>query len=158
MRTDPFRDLDRLAEQLAGTRTRPAAMPLDAYRDGERFVVHFDLPGVSADSIELTVERNVLSVHATRARAQSEHVDLLMNERPHGTFTRQLFLGESLDTDAIEASYEDGVLTLQIPVAERAKPRRVQINTAGAASPTEISTRGRGSSSERERVGAGTTN
>lgn len=160
MRTDPFRDFDRLAEQLSGTRTRPAAMPLDAYRKGERFVVHFDLPGVNAESIELTVERNVLSVHASRERTQNEQAEMLMNERPHGTFSRQLFLGESLDTDAIEATYRDGVLTLQIPIAERAKPRRVHINAAGADGATEIETRGRessGTADDREPVGAGST-
>ena len=128
MRTDPFRDFDRLAQQVLGTPARPAAMPIDAYRSGEQFVVHFDLPGVSPDSIELTVERKVLTVHATRERATSDQEELLIAERPHGTFSRQLFLGESLDTERIDASCADGVLTLRIPIAERAKPRRVEVS------------------------------
>ena len=115
MRTDPFRDLDRLTQQVFGTATRPAAMPIDAYRRGEEFVVELDLPGVEPDSIDLTVEKNVLTVHAERGRDESEGVELLVGERPHGTFSRQLFLGESLDTDAIEADYVDGVLTLRLP-------------------------------------------
>src|SRR5687767_8557764 len=121
MRTDPFRDLDRLAQQVLGTPARPAAMPIDAYRVGDEFVVEFDLPGVDTDSIELTVEKNVLTVHARR-RSTLDGVELLVGERPQGTFSRQLFLGESLDTDKIDASYADGVLTLRVPVAERAKP------------------------------------
>jgi HSP20 family protein len=128
MRTDPFRELDRITQQVLGTPARPAAMPIDAYRSGEQFVVHFDLPGVAPDSIELTVERNVLTVHATRERAASDQEELLIAERPHGTFSRQLFLGESLDTERIDASCADGVLTLRIPIAERAKPRRVEVS------------------------------
>lgn len=130
MRTDPFRDLDRVAQQVFGTPARPAAMPIDAYRDGERFVVHLDLPGVAPESIDLTVERNVLTVHAERGRATKESQELVIGERPHGTFSRQLFLGESLDTERISATYTDGVLTLEVPVAERAKPRRVEVHAA----------------------------
>jgi len=130
MRTDPFRDLDRLTQQVFGTPTRPAAMPIDAYRRGDEFVVQFDLPGVNADSIDLTVEKNVLTVHAERQRTDTEGVELLVGERPHGTFSRQLFLGETLDTERIDAQYADGVLTLRLPVAEKAKPRRVPINVA----------------------------
>ena len=130
MRTDPFRDLDRWTQQVFGTPTRPAAMPMDAYRSGEEFVVHFDLPGVDAESIDLTVEKNVLTVHAERRRPAEEGIELVAGERPHGTFSRQLFLGETLDADRIEATYADGVLTLRVPVAEKAKPRRVRISTA----------------------------
>ena len=132
MRTDPFRDLDRLTQQVFGTATRPAAMPIDAYRQGEEFVVELDLPGVEPDSIDLTVEKNVLTVHAERRRDETEGVELLVGERPHGTFSRQLFLGETLDTDAIDADYVDGVLTLRLPVAEKAKPRRVEIKAGRA--------------------------
>jgi HSP20 family protein len=128
MRTDPFREFDRLTQQVLGTPTRPAAMPIDAFRKGDDFVVQFDLPGVDASSIELTVEKNVLSVHAERKRADDEGVELLVGERPHGTFSRQLFLGETLDTDRITADYADGVLTIRLPIAEKAKPRRVEIN------------------------------
>jgi HSP20 family protein len=128
MRTDPFRDFDRLAQQAMGTRARPAAMPIDAYRKGDSFLVQFDLPGVSPDSIELTVERNVLTVHAERTRTESDDVEMVIAERPQGTFSRQLFLGDTLDGDNIKADYAAGVLTLSIPVAERAKPRRVAVN------------------------------
>jgi HSP20 family protein len=137
MRTDPFRDFDRLAQQVLGTPTRPAAMPIDAYRKDDQFVIHFDLPGVEASSIELTVEKNVLAVHAERRRPVSDDVELIVGERPQGTFSRQLFLGESLDTDAIEADYADGVLTLRVPIAERAKPRRVEIKAPKAQTSIE---------------------
>jgi HSP20 family protein len=148
MRTDPFRDLDRLTQQVFGTATRPAAMPIDAYRSGDDFVVQFDLPGVDASSIDLTVEKNVLSVHAERRRAGGdESVELLVGERPHGTFSRQLFLGETLDTEHIDARYEDGVLTLRLPIAEKAKPRRVQINATASGTPINAS------SEEREPAG-----
>ncbi|GAC1364172.1 MAG: Hsp20/alpha crystallin family protein [Actinomycetota bacterium] len=129
MRTDPFRELDRLA-QVLGTPARPAAMPIDAYRSGDSFLVQFDLPGVQTDSIDLTVEKNVLTVHAGRSRPESEGVEVLVAERPQGTFSRQLFLGETLDTEHIEADYVDGVLTLRIPIAESAKPRKVSIKAA----------------------------
>jgi HSP20 family protein len=126
MRTDPFRELDRLTQQVFGA-TRPAAMAMDAYRSGDDFLVHFDLPGIDFESIELDVERNVLNVRAQRRSPAPEDAEMLVAERPTGTFTRQLFLGETLDTDRIDASYEAGVLTLRIPVAEQAKPRRIQI-------------------------------
>jgi len=142
MRTDPFRELDRLSQQAFGTRARPAAMPIDAFRQGDEFIVQFDVPGVDASSIDLTVEKNVLTVHAERKRTQSDDVEMLVAERPQGTFSRQLFLGETLDTDRLEAQYSDGVLTLRVPVAEKAKPRRVPINTAeGASSVTAIDAR-----------------
>jgi HSP20 family protein len=127
MRTDPFRDLDRLAQQIVGTPARPAAMPIDAYREGDSFVVQFDLPGVARDSIDLTVEQNVLTVHAVRRRADDGGVEMIVAERPQGMFSRQLFLGQTLDTDRIDADYSDGVLRLRIPIAERAKPRKVAI-------------------------------
>jgi HSP20 family protein len=131
MRTDPFREIDRLAEQFFGTPGRPAVMHMDAERDGDWFYVHFDLPGVNPDSIELTVERNVLTVRAERTRPQREGVEPVIAERPMGTFTRQLFLGETLDTDHLEANYEAGVLTLRVPVAEQAKPRKIAISATG---------------------------
>lgn len=130
MRTDPFRELDRLAQQVFGTNgtaTRPAVMPMDAYRDGEQFVVHFDVPGVEPNSIDLDVERNVLTVKAERGAHFPEGVELQVAERPRGVFSRQLFLGDTLDADRIEATYDAGVLTLRIPVAEQAKPRKIQI-------------------------------
>ncbi|MDA8385799.1 MAG: Hsp20/alpha crystallin family protein [Actinomycetota bacterium] len=129
MRTDPFRELDRLTSQVFGTPARPAVMPIDAFRSGDTFVVEFDLPGVVPDSIDLTVERNVLSVHATRERRGPEAAEMIVAERPFGTFSRQLFLGETLDTEHMSARYTDGVLRVEIPVAEQAKPRKVEIQT-----------------------------
>jgi HSP20 family protein len=130
MRTDPFRELDRLTQQVFGTTARPAVMPMDAWREGEQFVVEFDLPGVDPESIDLDVERNVLTVKAERpAREGSE--EMVAAERPRGVFSRQLFLGDTLDTERIEASYSSGVLTLKVPVAEKAKPRKISINSNG---------------------------
>jgi HSP20 family protein len=127
VRTDPFRELDRLTQHVLGTAARPAAMPMDAYRKGDSFYVHFDLPGVSADSIELTVEQSVLTVRAERKPAQPDGAEMLVAERPAGVFTRQVFLGDTLDADNISADYSAGVLTLTIPVHEQAKPRSIQI-------------------------------
>lgn len=126
MRTDPFGELDRLSRQLFGSVARPAGMPMDAYRDGDTFVVHFDLPGVDPGSVDVEVERNVLTVTAER-KGGLEGRDVLVAERPQGTFSRQLFLGDTLDADHIQADYTAGVLTLRIPVAEQAKPRKVAI-------------------------------
>ena len=158
MRTDPFRELDRLAQQALGTPSRPAAMPIDAYRRSDEFIVELDLPGVDPDSIDLTVERNVLTVHAQRRRSGDGDIEYLVGERPQGTFSRQLFLGDTLDTANIDADYTDGVLTLKLPVAERAKPRRVPINhrrsdqslDASAASDANVDV------SDRELATAGT--
>ena len=132
MRTDPFRELDRLTQQVfgptAGTWSRPTAMPMDAYRAGDQFVVAFDLPGVDPDAIELDVERNVLTVKAERRPVSTgEHVEMQVAERPLGVFSRQLFLGDTLDAESISAHYESGVLTLRIPVAPQAKPRKIAI-------------------------------
>jgi HSP20 family protein len=132
MRTDPFRELDRLTQQFfgnpPGTWSRPTAMPMDAYRAGDEFVVAFDLPGVSPDAIDLDVERNVLTVKAERRpTAPGDNVEMHVAERPLGVFSRQLFLGDTLDVENIQASYENGVLTLRIPVAEQAKPRKISI-------------------------------
>jgi HSP20 family protein len=139
MRFDPFRELDRLTQQ-AWT-SAPAAMPLDAYRHGDRVLVHFDLPGVDPSSIELTVEQDVLTARAERTWQPAEGDEVIVSERPQGSFTRQLFLGESLDGERIEASYEHGVLTVTIPVAEQAKPRKVEI--ASGDKPEAIPAEGR---------------
>ena len=139
MRTDPFRELDRLTQQVfgaPGTWSRPSAMPMDAFRDGDEFVVCFDLPGIAPDAIELDVERNVLTVKAER-RPIGKDVEMQVSERPLGAFSRQLFLGDTLDTDRIDAKYDAGVLTLRIPIAERAKPRKISI-TAGDEAPRQI--------------------
>ncbi len=130
MRYDPFRDIDRLTQQLAGER-RASAMPMDAYRENEHFVVQFDLPGVDPESIDLTVEKNALTVKADRSWQAGDGVEVLVAERPQGSFSRQLFLGEGLDPDRIEARYDQGVLTVTIPVAERAKARKIEVGTNG---------------------------
>jgi HSP20 family protein len=131
MRTDPFRELDRLTQQVFGTSARPAFMPMDAWREGDVFVVEFDLPGVSPDSIDLDVERNVLTVRAERAARDTGNngAEMIAAERPRGVFSRQLILGDNLDLDNVQASYADGVLNLRIPVAERAKPRKITVES-----------------------------
>jgi HSP20 family protein len=129
MRTDPFRELDRLTQQVFGTNgtlARPAVMPMDAWRDGDQFIVEFDLPGVAEESLNLDVERNVLTVHAERPGLDQSR-EMVSAERPRGVFSRQLFLGDNLDAEQIQASYHDGVLRLTIPVAEKAKPRRIKV-------------------------------
>ena len=125
--TDPFRDFDRLAGQLLGTTNRPAVMPMDAWREGDVFTLEFDLPGVAPESIDLDVERNVLTVRAERVPGNGDW-EMLASERPRGMFSRQLVLGDNLDLDRIDASYDAGVLRLTIPVAERAKPRKIEIS------------------------------
>jgi HSP20 family protein len=136
MRTDPFRDLDRLTQAVFGTPSRPATIPMDAYRSGDTFLVRLDLPGVDPSSIDLTVERNVLTVHAERHRPDPEG-ERVAAEVSHGLFTRQLFLGDSLDVDRLTADYTDGVLTLNLPVAERAKPRQIRIEHTTTSSPVQ---------------------
>ena len=131
MRTDPFRELDRLTEAMFGTQSRPASMPMDAYRQGDHFVIALDLPGVDVDSIDMTVEQNVLTIHAERRPMMADDAERVVGERTYGTFSRQLFLGETLDADRLTADYDDGVLTVRIPVAEQAKPRKIEIGHAG---------------------------
>jgi HSP20 family protein len=144
MRTDPFRELDRLTQNVfgagsqMGTWSRPNPMPMDAYRAGDTYVVSFDLPGVAPEAIELNVERNVLTVKAERRPATETGVELQVGERTYGVYSRQLFLGETLDADKIAATYEAGVLTLKIPVAEKAKPRRITV-TGSSADAKQIS-------------------
>ena len=129
MRTDPFRDFDRLAQQVfgAGTTSRPAVMPMDAWREGDTFVLEFDLPGVSHESIDIDVERNVVTIKAERPRRNGDW-ELLASERPTGHFSRQLVLGDNLDLEHLDAAYDAGVLRLRVPVAEKAKPRKVEIS------------------------------
>jgi HSP20 family protein len=129
LRYDPFREFDRLAEMLGGRSelTGSRGFPMDAYRRGDRFFVHLDLPGVDPGSIELTCEQNVLTVQVERRFQEQEDDQVIVSERPQGVFRRQLFLSEGLDQDRISANYENGVLTLEIPVAEQAQPRRIQV-------------------------------
>ena len=128
--TDPFRDFDRLAQQLlgAGTTSRPAVMPMDAWRQGDTFVVEFDLPGVRPETLDVDVERNVLTVRAERTPTNGDW-EMLAAERPTGLFSRQLVLGDNVDLEHVQADYESGVLRLTIPIAEKAKPRKIEITT-----------------------------
>ncbi len=135
--TDPFRDFDRLTQQLLGTTNRPVVMPMDAWREGDRFVIEFDLPGVSPESIDLDVERNVLTVSAERL-ARNGDWEMLASERSRGRFSRQLVLGDNLDLERIEAGYSDGVVRLTVPVAEKAKPRKIELQHTSDAGRTAI--------------------
>jgi HSP20 family protein len=133
MRSEPFTEVNRLAQQLfgaapAGTWSRPAGMPVDAFRNGDEFVIAFDLPGVDAEAIDVDVERNVLTVRAERRPIElGEQAVTQLTERPLGVFSRQLFLGDALDTERVDAAYENGVLVLRIPIAEKAKPRKIAV-------------------------------
>lgn len=129
VRTDPFRELDRLTQQVLGTTARPAGMPMDAWRDNDTFVIELDVPGVDPGSVDLDVERNVLTVRAERGPQASDALERVVSERPRGVFSRQLILGDALDTERISADYRAGVLRLTIPVAERAKPRKISISS-----------------------------
>lgn len=137
MRTDPFREIEKLSEALLGSRGRMTAMPMTAYRDNDTFVVLVDLPGVDAETIDLTVEQNVLSVHAERRAPTGETTQPLIDERPYGVFDRQLVLGESLDLDRLNATYQAGVLSITIPVSEKTQARKIEINAG--SEPAEIS-------------------
>lgn len=134
MRTDRFGEFDRWRRQMLGTAAGPAVMPMDAWRDGDQFIVEFDLPGVQPESFDLDVDRHVLTIRAERPPFDQGN-DMVAAERPRGVFSRQLFLAENLDTDRIEASYQDGVLRLVIPVAEHAKPRRIEISRSDETKP-----------------------
>ena len=134
---DPFREFDRLTQQVMGTTNRPAAMPMDAWREGDAFVLEFDLPGVARESIDLDIERNVLTVRAERLLRNGDW-EMLATERSTGHFSRQLVLGDNLDLERIEASYADGVLRLTVPVAERAKPRKITVKHSDLAGNAEV--------------------
>jgi HSP20 family protein len=127
---DPFRDLDRLADQMFGG-SATMAMPLDLYRSGDHFVLHCDLAGIDPGSVQVGVDHRVLTIRAERSQSTDEDVRWVRRERPTGTFERRLTIGDGLDLDNIAATWQDGVLTLTIPVAEKAKPRRIPITTAG---------------------------
>jgi HSP20 family protein len=134
MRTDPFREFDRLAQAVlgAGTTTRPAVMPMDAWRQGDTFMIEFDLPGVQPETLDIDVERNVLTVRAERTPRNGDW-ELLASERPTGLFSRQLVLGDNLDLDRLEATYDGGVLRLKVPVAEKAKPRKIEVSKGSSS-------------------------
>jgi HSP20 family protein len=150
IRFDPFQEFDRLSRQMLGTGRGPRSMPMEAYRRGDQFFIHLDLPGVNADDVQLTVERNVVAVRAERRSLWREGDEVLVDETPQGTFGRQLFLGDNLDAGRLEASFDQGILTLTIPVAERAKPRRIEIGTRSKGpEPVETSRGGQGSTAQQ---------
>lgn len=137
---DPFfRDFERLSEALSHRRST-TLMPVDAYRHGDEFVVNFDVPGIDPESVEVTVEKNVLSVAAERRWSPEAGDEVLIAERPQGRYARQLYLSDTLDTDAIDARYDRGVLSLRIPVSAKARPRRIQVATGGPETITTTST------------------
>jgi HSP20 family protein len=139
LRFDPFRDVDRLFAQLGAAPTQTVrSFPMDAVRRGDQVVVQLDLPGIDPGSIDVTTERGALTIRAERRGAQQEGDQVLVAERPQGTFTRQIVLGENLDVDALHAAYDQGVLTITIPVAQQAKPRRVEVTSTGGGQPQTI--------------------
>jgi HSP20 family protein len=131
IRFDPFREFDRMFDQAVNQARQPS-FPMDAYRQGDTIVVHFDLPGVDPNSIDIEYERQTLSVSAQRTWQPTEGDQLLAAERVHGKFQRQILLGEGLDTEGLKANYEHGVLTVTIPVAEKAKPRKINVEVSGS--------------------------
>jgi HSP20 family protein len=137
MRFDPFRDIDRLAEQVlgsgVGTTRAPRFMPMDVYREGDHFVLLVDLPGVDPDSIDVHVDNGMLTIKAERSGPQGDGLDWILSERTTGAYLRQLTLGDGVDTDRIQAGYEAGVLQVTIPVAEKAKPRRIAVTPGGGS-------------------------
>jgi HSP20 family protein len=153
LRFDPFQEFDRLSRQMLGSGRGPRSMPMEAYRRADQFFIHLDLPGVNPDDVQLTVERNVVSVRAERRSLWQEGDDVLVDETPQGTFGRQLFLGDNLDAGRLEASFDQGILTLTIPVAEQAKPRRIQVS-ARSRGPQQVETTGGGQASTAEQPGS----
>jgi len=153
LRFDPFQEFDRLSRQMLGAGRGPRSMPMEAYRRGEQFFIHLDLPGVNPDDVQLTVERNVVAVRAERRSLWREGDEVLVDETPQGTFGRQLFLGDNLDAGRLEASFDQGVLTLTIPVAEQAKPRRIQVS-ARSQGPQPVETTGSAEGSTADQPGS----
>lgn len=131
-RIDSFRDLDRIAGQLLAVGREPRSMPMDLYRSGDHYVMHLDLPGIDPGSVDIQVDGSVLTIRAERSPRTAEEIDWLVHERPSGTYQRQLKVGPGVDVDAVNATLEHGVLTLTLPIAERAKPRKIEVS-AGTA-------------------------
>jgi len=153
LRFDPFQEFDRLSRQMLGAGRGPRSMPMEAYRRGDQFFIHLDLPGVVPDDVQLTVERNVVAVRADRRSLWREGDEVLVDETPQGTFGRQLFLGDNLDAGRLEASFDQGILTLTIPVAEQAKPRRIQVS-ARSRGPRQVEATGGGQGSTADQPGS----
>ena len=137
MRSDPFADFDRLAQQMTAARQGPRPMPMAAFRRGDQVLAYFDLPGINPDDVEITIERNVVTIRAERRPAYQEGDEVIVDERPYGTFSRQVFLGDSLDLDKMNADYTQGELCLTIPVSEKAKPRRIKLQS-GDQEPQQV--------------------
>lgn len=155
MRFDPFRELDRLAEQTLSVGTRALrSVPMEALRRGDEFIVRLDVPGVGSDNIDLTVERNVVNIRVRRLPDRQEGDEVLIDERPHGEFARQLFLGDNLDVDRLTADSRDGVLTLTIPISQTSKPRRVALGSTDRSS--SAANAGNGSEAASNHDGAAT--
>jgi HSP20 family protein len=153
LRFDPFQEFDRLARQMLGPGRGPRSMPMEAYRRGDQFFIHLDLPGVNPDDVQLTVERNVVAVRAERRSLWQEGDEVLVDETPQGSFGRQLFLGDNLDAGRLEASFDQGVLTLTVPVAEQAKPHRIEIGSRSRG-PQPVETTGGGQASTADQPGS----
>ena len=136
-RFDPFQEMDRLMGQVLGSQRAAATMPMDLYRAGDHYVLHVDLPGADPGTIDVSVDDRTLTIRAQRTARTEDGVQWLAKERPVGAYARQLTVGRGLDLDAIAASYADGVLTLTIPVAEEAKPRRIEVSTGGTPATIE---------------------
>ena len=137
MSFDPFTELDRLTETLLGTRPGPKFMPVDLYRDGDRYVLNADMPGIDPGSVDIDVDGQLLTIRAQRTADARGDVKWLAQERPHGTYLRQFSVGEGIDSAQITAHYDNGVLSLIIPVSERAKPRKIEVSTS--ATPEQAS-------------------
>jgi HSP20 family protein len=155
LRFDPFQEFDRLSRQMLGSGRGPRSMPMEAYRRGEQFFIHLDLPGINPDDVQLTVERNVVSVRAERRSLYREGDEVLVDETPQGSFGRQLFLGDNLDAGRLEASFDQGILTLTIAVAEQAKPRRIEIGVRSQG-PQPVEASGGGQASTAQQPGSST--
>ncbi len=156
LRFDPFQELDRLSRQMLGGGRGPRSMPMEAYRRGDQFFIHLDLPGVNPDEVQLTVERNVVAVRAERRSLWQQGDEVLVDETPQGTLGRQLFLGDNLDAGRLEASFDQGILTLTIPVAEQAKPRRIEIG-AKSSGPQQVQASGGDEAPSTEQSGGGSS-
>lgn len=129
MKFDPFRELDRVAGALMDSGQGPRLMPMDLFRQGDTYVMHADLPGIDPGSIDVDVDGQLLTIRAERTLSSAQDVKWLARERQSGSFLRQLNIGQGIDRDGIAASYDNGVLSVTIPVSERAKPRKIQIES-----------------------------
>jgi HSP20 family protein len=156
MRFDPFREFDRLAEQTLATGARAArGMPMEALRRGDEFLVFLDLPGVRPEDVDISVERNVVSINASRAPQRAEGDEVIVDERPYGVFARHLFLGENLDPSGLSAEVDTGVLTLRIPVNPATKPRKIPVASTVEGGTTQDGLPEGSEQSEESSVGAG---